>query len=124
MFLIVSCIFFPLKQYIYLLSYTGVLWVHLCSACAKDNLKAIIHSLYCLLINPVQRSKNRSLHLTGVPLILSFIVCRCVDAQNDVQGLLLSGHRQRNKRNVTQTQTTRKISSQQVRQEIKDKLRW
>ena len=39
-----------------------------------------------------------------------------------MQGLLLSGHRQRNERNAPQTQNTPVISLQQVRQEIKEKL--
>ena len=53
---------------------------------------------------------------------MSLSECRCIDARNKVRGLSLSGHRQRNKRNAPQTQNTPRISLQQVRQEIKEKL--
>jgi len=43
-------------------------------------------------------------------------------AQNNVKVLLLSGHRQRKKRNVPQKQNPPTISFQQIRQEIDKKL--
>ena len=51
-------------------------------------------------------------------LLLSYITA----AHNDMKALSLSGQRQRNQRNVPQTQNTQKVSLQQVRQEIKEKL--
>ena len=55
-------------------------------------------------------------------MILSLSVCHYVAAQNNVQGFSLSGHRQRNERNVPQTKNPPVISLQQVRQEIKEKF--
>ena len=47
---------------------------------------------------------------------------RITEAHNNVKVLFLSGHRQRNRRNVPPTQSTPRVSLQLLRQEIDKKL--